>query len=71
MKEKTVKENNSFINLLAIMSPSAGMILGVLAHRFFAGQSMLGIALGACIGAVIGILAFLAVRMIFCGKAKA
>lgn len=53
------------------MSPSAGMILGVLAHRFFAGQSMLGIALGACIGAVIGILAFLAVRKIFCSKSKA
>ena len=71
MKEKTVKENNSFINLLAIMSPSAGMILGILIHRFFSGQSVLGIALGACIGTIIGICAFLAVRMIFCGKAKA
>ena len=55
---------------MAIMSPSAGMILGVLAHRFFAGQSMLGIPLGATIGAIIGILAFLLARRIFCGKAK-
>ena len=56
---------------MAIMSPSSGMILGILIHRFFSGQSVLGIALGACIGAIIGICAFLAVRMIFCGKAKA
>ncbi|MBO7426456.1 MAG: hypothetical protein J6U23_12345 [Clostridiales bacterium] len=70
MKDHALKENNSLVNLMAIMSPSAGMILGVLAHRFFAGQSMLGIALGATIGAIIGILAFLLVRRIFCGKAK-
>ena len=71
MTEQTTKENNSLINLLAIMSPSAGMIFGILIHRFFSGQSMLGIAIGACIGAIIGICAFFIVRRIFCGKEKA